>query len=85
MKFNKRLYKNKESGKWKRTNEQMSKEMDRGSSKECFNYGELWHFAIDCPIPKDIKNSMQATWSDTNFEKTASITFEDAKYDPNGF
>ena len=85
MKFNKRFYKNQEFGKWKdlMNNHLMRKE--KAFSKECFNYGELWHFAIDCPIPKDIKNSMQATWSDTDFEKSASITFEDAKYDPNGF
>ena len=41
MKFNKKFYKNQESKKWKRPNEQSSKEKDKGSSKckkiECFN------------------------------------------------
>ena len=62
MKFNKKFYKNQESRKWKRLNEQLSKEKDKGSSKgkkvECFNCGGLGHFTIDCPSPKDIKKSM---------------------------
>ncbi|KAL6327505.1 hypothetical protein AAG906_021581 [Vitis piasezkii] len=45
----------------------------------------LGHYAHDCLSPKDIKKSMQATWSDTNSEESASTTFEDvsrAKIDP---
>ena len=49
MKFNKRFYKNQESGKGKRSNEQSSNEKGKGSSKgkkvECFNYGGLGHYA----------------------------------------
>ena len=87
MKFNKRFYKNQESRKGKRPNEQSSKENDKGSSKckkvECFNCRSLRHFATNCPSPKDIKKSMQATWSDTNSEENASTTFEITKYDQN--
>ena len=43
MKFNKMFYKNQESGKWKRPNEQSSNEKRKGFSKgkkvECFNRG----------------------------------------------
>ena len=45
MKFNKRFYKNQESGKGKRHNEQSSNAKRKGSSKgkkfECFNCGGL--------------------------------------------
>ena len=47
MKFNIRFYKNQESGKGKRPNEQSSNEKGKGFSKgkkiECFNYGGLGH------------------------------------------
>ena len=86
MKFNKKFYKNQESKKWKRPNEQSSKEKDKGSSKckkiECFNSGGLGHIAIDYSNPKDIKKSMQTTWSDTNFEESGYTTSKDARYDP---
>lgn len=36
---------------------------------ECFNCGGLGHFFIHFPSPKDIKKSMQTTWSDTNSKK----------------
>ena len=42
-------------------------------------------FTIDWPSLKDIKKSMQITWSDTDFEESGSTTFEDARYDPNEF
>ena len=49
MKFNKRLYKNQEFGKGKRSNELSSNEKGKGPSKvkklECFNYGGLGHYA----------------------------------------
>ncbi|RVW75301.1 hypothetical protein CK203_055369 [Vitis vinifera] len=70
-------------------NEQLFKENDKGSSKgkkvECFNYGGLGHFAIDYPSLKDIKKSMQATWSDIDSEESGSTTSNDARYDPNDF
>ena len=60
MKFNKRFYKNQESRKRKRLNEQSSNEKEKGSSKdkkvECFNCGGLRHYAHDCRSPKDIKS-----------------------------
>ena len=87
MKFNKRFYKNQESGKGKSPNEQSSNEKRKGSSKgkkiECFNYGGLGHYFQDCPSPKDAKKSMQATWSATKSEESASTTSENAKYNPN--
>ena len=59
----------------------------KGSSKgkkvECFNYRGLGHYAQNCLSPKDIKKSMQATWSDLDSEKSASIASEDARYNPN--
>ena len=93
MKFNKRFYKNQDSGKRKRPNVQMPKkslnDKGKGSSKgkkiECFNCGGLGHYVNDYASPKDIKKSMQATWSDTDFETSASTTSEDARYDPNDF
>ena len=89
MKFNKKFFKNWESGKWKRPNDKTSKEKDKGFSKgkkvECFNYGGLRHFAIDSSRPKDIKDSIQATWSDTDYEESGSRTSEDARYDHTGF
>ena len=89
MKFNKKFFKNWESGKWKRPNDKTSKEKDKGFSKgkkvECFNYGGLRHFAIDSSRPKDIKDSIQATWSDTDYEESGSRTSEDAWYDHTGF
>ena len=74
----------------KRTNEQISKNKDKGSSKdkkiECFNCGGLGlHYANDCLNLKDIKKSMQAIWSDTDSKKSVSIASEDATYDPNNF
>ena len=86
MKFNKRFYKNQESGKRKRLNEQSSNKKEKGSFKdkklECFNCGGLRHYTHDCPSPKDIKKSIQATWSDIDSEESASTTSKDAKYDP---
>ena len=43
----------------------------------------MGHYAYDCPSSKDIKKSMQATWSDTNSKESASTTSQDARYDPN--
>ena len=61
----------------------------KGSSKGkkicCFNYGGLGHFANDCPSPKDIKMSIQETWSDTDFEDSVSTTSEEEMYDLNDF
>ena len=93
MKFNKRFYKNQDSGKRKRSNEKIPKkylnDKVKGSSKgkkfECFNYGGLGHYTNDYPSPKDIKKSMHATWSGTNSEKRASTTSKDERYDPNDF
>ena len=45
----------------------------------------MGHYANDCPIPKDVKKSMQITWSDTNSEESASIASEETRYDPNDF
>ena len=82
MKFNKRFNKNQESQKEKRPNEQSSNWKEKGSSRgkkvEYFNCGGLGK-AHDYPSPKDIKKSMQATWSDTDSEESASITFENAR------
>ena len=87
MKFNKRFYKNQESGKRKRHNEQSSNAKRKGSSKgkkfECFNCGGLGYQAQDSPSLKDAKKSMQTKWSDTNYEESASIASKDARYDPN--
>ena len=70
MKFNKRFNKNQEFGKGKRPNEQSSNKKGKGSSKgkniECFNCKGLGHYAQVCLSPKNIKNSMQVTWSDLN-------------------
>ena len=85
--------KNQEYGKWKRPNEQThensSNDKGKGSFKgkkiECFKCGGLGHYANDCPSLKDIKKSMQATWSNIDSEESASTTFEDARYDPNDF
>ncbi|KAL6315963.1 hypothetical protein AAG906_014888 [Vitis piasezkii] len=79
MKFNKKFYKNQESGKEKTPNEQTSKENDKGFSKG------LGHFVTNCPSLKDIKKFMQATWRDANYEDSNFTTFEDARYDPNDF
>ena len=43
----------------------------------------MGHYAYDCPSSKDIKKSIQATWSDTNSEESATTTSQDARYDPN--
>ena len=93
MKFNKRFYKKEESGKEKRPSEQTfeksSNDKGKGSSKgkkiECFNCRGLGYYANDCLSPKDVKKSMKATWSDIDSEESASIAFEDAKFDPNDF
>ena len=93
MKFNKRFYKNQESGKGKRLNEQTpqksSNDKGKGSSKgkkiECFNYRGLRQSSNDCPSSKDVKKFMQATWSDIDFKKSASTTSEDTRYDLNDF
>ena len=86
MKFNKRFYKNQESRKRKRHNEQSSNAKRKGSSKgkkfECFNCGGLGYQAQDSPSLKDTKKSMQAKWSDTDDEESASTASKDAKYNP---
>ena len=48
-----------------------------------FNCGSLGHFFVDYPRLKDIKKSMQTTWSDIDYEESDFITFEDARYDQN--
>ena len=87
MKFNKRFYKIQESRKGKRPNEQSSKKKRKGSSKgkkvKCFNCGGLGHYAQVCPSLKNIKNSMQATWSNSDFEESTFTTFEYLRYDSN--
>ena len=87
MKFNNKYYKNQESRKRKRPNEQSSNKKRKGSSNgkkvECFNCGGLGHYAQYCPSPKDAKNSMQATWEDIDSEESASIASEDVMYNPN--
>ena len=87
MRFNKRLYQNQESGKGKRPNKQSSNEKRKSSSKgkkiECYNCGGLRHYDNDCSSPKDAKKFMLATWSNMDFEESASTTSENARYDPN--
>ena len=57
--------------------EKSSKEKDKGYFKgkkiECFNCEGLRHVSSDCPSPKDINKSMQATWSNTNSNKNDKI------------
>ena len=77
MKFNIRFYKNQESGKGKRPNEQSSNEKGKGFFKgkkfEQFNYGGLGHYAHDFLSPKDIKKkSIQSTLCDTESKESAS-------------
>ena len=48
-----------------------------------FNCGSLGHIFVDYPRLKEIKKSMQTTWSDIDFEESGFITFEDARYDQN--
>ena len=83
-----RSNKNQDSIKGKQINNS-SKEKDKGISKgkriECFNYGGLGHFAIDCLSPKDIKKSMHAIWSDTYFDESDSMTSKDVRYNQNEF
>ena len=43
----------------------------------------MGHYSQECPSLKNIRKSMQATWSDSDFEHSASTTFEDARYNPN--
>ena len=38
--------------------------MFKGKTIECFNYSELQHMAFECSSPKDVKKTMQVTWSD---------------------
>ena len=88
MRFNKRFYKNQESGKGKRPNEQLSNEKGKGFSKGkkviCFNYGGMGYYSQECPRPKNIKKkSMQTTWSDLDSEDRAFTTSEDSRYDSN--
>ena len=87
MKFNKRFYKNQESGKGQRPNKQSFNEKRKSSSKgkkiECYNCGGLRHYDNDCSSPKDAKKFMLATWSNIDFEESASTTSENARYDPN--
>ena len=45
----------------------------KGKKIECFNYEGLGHVSSDCPSPKDINKSMQATWSNTNSNKNDKI------------
>lgn len=46
----------------------------------------MGHFFIHFPSPKDIKKSMQITWSDTNSKKKSdSIAFEYVRYGQNDF
>ena len=45
----------------------------------------MGHFATDCPNPKNVKKSTQATRSDIDFEESGSTTSEDTRYDPNNF
>ena len=56
MKFSKSFYKNQESGKGKKPNEQSSNMKGKCSSKgnkvECFNYQGVGHYSQDCPNPK---------------------------------
>ena len=86
MKFNKKFYKNQEFRKGKKPKEQSSNEKRKGSSKgkeiKFYNCGSLGHYAHNCPSPKDVKKSMQATLSDTNYEESASTASKDAKYNP---
>ena len=83
-----RSNKNQDSIKGKQINNS-SKEKGKGISKgkriKCFNYGGLGHFSIDCPSPKDIKKSMQAIWSDTDFDESDSTTSKDVRYNQNDF
>ena len=55
----------------------------KGNKVECFNCRGVGHYSQDCPSPNDIKNSMQATWSDSNSVESASIISKDARYDLN--
>ena len=43
----------------------------------------MGHYSQECPSLTNIRKSMQATWSDSDFEHSASTTFEDARYNPN--
>ena len=57
-------YKNQESGKGKRPNEQLSNEKGKGFSKgkkvKCFNYGGMGHYSQECLRPKNIKKKVYA-------------------------
>lgn len=60
------------------------KEKEKGSSKgktiECYKCGALRLVSSNHPSPKDVKKSIQATWSNTDSNESDSLTPRDTRY-----
>ena len=57
----------------KKSSKEKDKEYSKGKKIECFNCEGLGYVSSDCPSPKDINKSMEATWSNTNSNKNDKI------------
>ena len=80
LKFHKRTNRKQNSRKGKRFDKS-----SKWKKVECFNCGGLTHVSSNCPNLKDIKKSMEATWSDTNSNESDFMASKDQRYEQNDF